>query len=318
MSPAVHDPSPQAKQSLLSIRDLARDEANALLHLAQRFVAELDKPHTKLTTLRGKSTLNMFFENSTRTRTSFELAGKMLSADVVNFTTSNSSVKKGESIRDSIETVTMMGFDALIVRHQSSGMPWQIKNWTNAAVVNAGDGAHQHPTQALLDMLTLRQHLATSDFSGMHLGIIGDILHSRVTRSLVDLFTMFGTNVTVVAPPTLLPRDMSHWHVAVAHHLDEVLQNFDVIYTIRPQQERVHEALLPYMDEYITRYSLNTARLERLDPHVVIMDAGPLIRGVQMADNVADNPRNLMNKQVRNGVAVRMAVLNTVCQGEDF
>lgn len=318
MSPAVHDPRQVQANSLLSIRDLSRDSAESVLQLAQRFADLLDLPNSKIDSLRGKSVINMFFENSTRTRTSFELAGKLLSADVINFASSNSSVQKGESIRDTVETATMMGFDALVVRHSSSGMPMRIRAWSNAAIVNAGDGAHQHPTQALLDMLTARQHFAQTDFSGFRLAIVGDVVHSRVTRSVTDLFTMFGARVTLIAPPTLLPRDMSAWPVDVVHHLDDVITDFDAIYTIRPQQERISEALLPSMDEYITRYSISTSRLKRLDERVMLFDAGPLIRGVQMADDVADNPRNLMNRQVRNGVAVRMAVLHTLCNGGGF
>jgi aspartate carbamoyltransferase catalytic subunit len=296
-------------KNILSITELGREGVEELLGRAASFVEVLDRPSPKVPALRGKTIVTLFFENSTRTRTSFELAGKLLSADVINFSASTSSVGKGESLRDTVQTIDAMGFDCVIVRHKSSGVPWQVAQWTQASVINAGDGAHQHPTQALLDALTLRQQLGRDSFEGLRLTLVGDIAHSRVSRSAIDIFTMLGADITVVAPPTLLPPDVVSLGVSVSHELDEVLTKSDVVYTIRPQRERIAEALIPSMDEYITNFSITNDRFARLEEHVVILEAGPLVRGVQMADAVADNARNLMNKQVRNGVAVRMASL---------
>jgi aspartate carbamoyltransferase catalytic subunit len=294
---------------VLSIPDLGRDGVEELLGRAASFVEVLDRPSPKVPALRGKTVANMFFEPSTRTRTSFELAGKLLSADVINFSASGSSLEKGESIRDTVQTIGSMGFDALVLRHGSSGVPLQAVQWTDASVINAGDGAHQHPTQGLLDALTLRQAFGRDTFDGVRIGIIGDISHSRVTRSAIDIFTMLGAEVTVIGPPTLLPPNPAALGVSVANDLDEVITDFDVLYTIRPQQERIDKALLPSIHEYVMEYSITNERAARLGDHVLILEAGPLIRGVQMADRVADSARNLMNKQVRNGVAVRMACL---------
>lgn len=296
---------------VLSISDLGRDGVELLLERAASFVEVIDRPNPKVPDLRGKTVANMFFEPSTRTRTSFELAGKLLSADVINFSASGSSLEKGESIRDTIQTIGSMGFDALVMRHGSAGVPMQATEWTDASIINAGDGAHQHPTQALIDTLTLRQKLGRQTFEGVRMGIIGDISHSRVSRSAIEIFTMLGADITVIAPPTLLPPNPGALGVSVAHRLDEVLTEFDVFYTIRPQQERFDKALLPSIHEYVMEYSITNERAARLDDHVLILEVGPLIRGVQMADRVADSARNLMNIQVRNGVAVRMACLVT-------
>jgi aspartate carbamoyltransferase catalytic subunit len=300
---------------ILSISELGRDGVEEILGRAASFIEVLDRPSPKVPALRGRTIVTLFFENSTRTRTSFELAGKLLSADVINFSASTSSVGKGESLRDTVQTIDAMGFDCIVVRHKSSGVPWQMVNWTDASVINAGDGQHQHPTQALLDALTLRQQLGRDTFEGVRMTIVGDIAHSRVSRSAIEIFTMLGAEVTLVAPPTLLPVDVATLGVNVAYGLDEVLPKSDVVYTIRPQRERIAEALLPSMDEYITNYSITNDRFASLEEHVVILEAGPLVRGVQMADAVADNARNLMNKQVRNGVAVRMASLFLTLHG---
>jgi aspartate carbamoyltransferase catalytic subunit len=300
---------------VLSIPDLGRDGVEEILGRAASFVEVLDRPSPKVPALRGKTIANMYFEASTRTRTSFELAGKLLSADVINFSAGGSSLDKGESLRDTIQTIGSMGFDALVIRHGSSGVPHMATQWIDSSIINAGDGAHQHPTQGLLDALTLRQQLGRDTFEGVRMAIVGDIAHSRVTRSAIDIFSMLGADITLVAPPTLLPPNPTALGVAVQHDLDEILPKTDVIYTIRPQQERIDEALIPYMSEYITRYTITNARAARLDEHVVILEAGPLIRGIQMADRVADSARNLMNKQVRNGVAVRMACLFLTLHG---
>lgn len=300
---------------VLSIPDLGRDGVEEILGRATSFVEVLDRPSPKVPALRGKTVANMFFEASTRTRTSFELAGKLLSADVINFSASGSSLEKGESLKDTLQTIGAMGFDAVVLRHGSAGTAHLASQWLDASIINAGDGAHQHPTQGLLDALTLRQALGRQTFEGVRMSIIGDIAHSRVTRSAIDIFNMLGAEITVVAPPTLLPPNPAAIGVNVAHDLDEVLTKSDVLYTIRPQQERIQDALIPYMSEYITRYTITNARAARLDDHVLIMESGPLIRGVQMADRVADSARNLMNKQVRNGVAVRMACLFLTMHG---
>lgn len=292
---------------LLSIDELTRDEVLDLLALAETHLAG-----DKVDTLKGKSIVNLFFEDSTRTRVSFELAGKLLSADVINFSASGSSLNKGESLRDTVETISAMGFDAIVVRHKSAGVPWQMLKWTDASIINVGDGAHQHPTQGLLDALTITRYLGRSDLSGIRIVIVGDIAHSRVVRSDVGIFNLLGADVTLVAPPTLLPPDISEWKISIAHDLDDVITKCDVIYTIRPQRERINEALLPSMDEYIARYSITNDRFARLDEHVAIMEAGPLVRGVQMSNAVADSDRNLMNQQVKHGVAMRMAVLQSL------
>lgn len=315
MCPAVHDPRERARESLLGIADLGAVGIEEVLTRAEEYARLLDEPRKKFDTLKGRSILLLFFENSTRTRTSFELAGKMMGADVVGFSLSTSSVQKGESLRDTVETATMMGFDALVVRHSSSGAPWRMQAWSNASLINAGDGAHEHPTQALLDALTVRQELGVSRFEGLHLGIVGDIAHSRVSRSTTKLFQMLGAKVTFVAPPTLLPPNLEGFSVDVSHDIDAVLGEFDIIYTIRPQQERIFEALIPNTTEYINRYSLFDWRMAAAREHAIILEAGPLLRGVQMPDAVADSDRNLMNRQVRNGVAVRMAVYERLIGG---
>lgn len=294
---------------VLSIPDLGLDGVEEILGRATSFLEVLDRPSPKVPALRGKTVANMFFEASTRTRTSFELAGKLLSADVINFSASSSSLEKGESFKDTLTTIASMGFDAVIIRHRSVGSAHLASKWLDASIINAGDGCHQHPTQALLDALTLRQALGRNTFEGVRMSIVGDIAHSRVSRSAINIFKMLGAEVTVVGPPTLLPPDTAALGVQVSHNLDEMLSKSDVIYTIRPQQERINEALIPYMSEYITRYTLTNARAERMLPHALILEAGPLIRGIQMADRVADSARNLMNQQVRNGVAIRMACL---------
>jgi aspartate carbamoyltransferase catalytic subunit len=296
-------------KNLLSINDLTDADINEILDLAESFYPTESRSYEKNDLLKGKSIVNLFFEDSTRTRVSFELAGKLLSADVINFSSSGSSLNKGESLRDTVQTISSMGFHGIVIRHKSAGVPWQLLPWTDASIVNAGDGNHQHPTQALLDLFTLTQRLGTRDLSGLRICLVGDLSHSRAARSDIDLFRRLGAEITVVGPPTLIPSDISLLNVTISHDLDETLTKCDVIYTIRPKHERINEALLPSMDEYITRYSLNDQRFARLDGHVLVMEAGPLIRGVQMSNAVADHERNLMNQQVKNGVAVRMAVL---------
>lgn len=292
---------------LLSIADLSRDEIEQLLDLTDTFVEVGQRPIPKVPALRGRTVVSLFYEDSTRTRLSFETAAKRLSADVMSFSVSSSSVNKGESVRDTIETIEAMGIDAVVVRHRSAGVPNQIANWTNARVINAGDGWHQHPTQALLDAYTARQKLG--DLTGKHVAIIGDIKHSRVARSNIEIFTALGAKVTLVAPPTLLPAHTSMWDVDVSHSLDEVIESIDICYLLRMQKERMTEALVPSLREYTALFGLTESRLHRLSPHSIIMHPGPMNRGVEIATVAADSPQAVITEQVANGVAVRMAVL---------
>jgi aspartate carbamoyltransferase catalytic subunit len=257
--------------------------------------------------LRGKTVVWLFYEDSTRTRLSFEQAAKRLSADTMNFSVSTSSVRKGESLRDTVQTIDAMGIDCIVVRHASAGAPWRVAEWADAAVVNAGDGWHEHPTQALLDCYTIRRHLGGVD--GKRIAIVGDIKHSRVARSDVLAFDALGADVTLVAPPTLLPPSLDGWPVAVSHDLDPVLPKCDVVYLLRMQRERMTEALIPSLREYTAGYGLTRRRVDLLDESTLVMHPGPMNRGVEIAAEVADLPRSVVVDQVRNGVAVRMAVL---------
>lgn len=295
---------------LLDIGDL---DAAAILHLLDLtdHMAEVNRrPMPKVPALRGRTVVNLFFEDSTRTRTSFDTAARRLSADVMNFAVSSSSVNKGESLRDTIETITAMGVDAFVVRHGSSGAPRQITQWTTASIVNAGDGWHQHPTQALLDCYTIRTGLGRpGGFDGLHVAIVGDIRHSRVARSDIQAFTTLGARVTLVAPPTLLPPDLTAWPVEVSHDLDAVIGELDVLYLLRMQRERMRDALVPTLREYTARYGLTPGRAARLREHALVMHPGPMNRGVEIAVDPADLPGSMVLQQVTNGVAVRMAVL---------
>ncbi len=292
---------------LLAVDDLTREQVVELLDLTDTFVEVGQRAIPKVPALRGRTVVSLFFEDSTRTRLSFDTAAKRLSADTMSFAVSSSSVNKGESVRDTIETIEAMGIDAVIVRHRSSGVPAQIARWTNAAVVNAGDGWHQHPTQALLDAYTARAHLG--DLHGRHVAIVGDVKHSRVARSNIEIFTKLGARVTLVAPPTLLPADTAAWDVEVSHRLDPVLEHVDVCYLLRMQRERMTEALVPSLREYTAGYGLSVERAARMAPGSIIMHPGPMNRGVEIASEVADRPNAVITEQVANGVAVRMAVL---------
>jgi aspartate carbamoyltransferase catalytic subunit len=258
-------------------------------------------------TLRGRTVVSLFYEDSTRTRLSFEAAAKRLSADTMNFSVSSSSVKKGESLRDTVQTIVAMGVDAVIVRHSSAGVPWQVASWVDASVINAGDGWHEHPTQALLDCYTVRRRRGA--VGGLRVAIVGDVKHSRVARSNVLAFTMLGAEVTLVAPPTLLPPSLDGWPVAVSHDLDAVLPKSDIVYLLRMQAERQSEALLPSLREYTARYGLTRRRADLLLDDVLVMHPGPMNRGVEIAADVAELPCSVITRQVANGVAVRMAVL---------
>jgi len=272
----------------------------------------------KVPALRGRTVVSLFYEESTRTRLSFETAAKRLSADTMSFSVAGSAVKKGESLRDTVLTIEAMGIDALVVRHASSGVPWQLARWlegTGVSVVNAGDGWHEHPTQALLDAYTICAEHKAASLEGLRIAIVGDVKHSRVARSDVFLFAMLGASVTLVAPPTLLPPSLEGWPCEVAFHLDEVLGDLDVCYLLRLQQERMTEALVPSMREYAATYGLDRRRAERLPDGALVMHPGPLNRGVEIAPEVADLPNAVITRQVANGVAVRMAVLFSLLTG---
>jgi len=292
---------------LLSVADLGVDGIDEILRLTDSFVEVSERAIPKVPALRGKTVVSLFFEESTRTRLSFETAAKRLSADTMTFSVSTSSVKKGESIRDTVQTIEAMGVDAIVVRHASAGVPWQIAGWSSSAVINGGDGWHEHPTQALLDCYTIRQRLGSLD--GKRVAIVGDVKHSRVARSDVLAFTMLGAEVTLVAPPTLLPPSLEGWPVTASNEIDEILPKVDVVYLLRMQRERQSEALLPSLREYTARFGLTQRRAQLLGPDAIVMHPGPMNRGVEIAAEVADLPNAVIVDQVRNGVAVRMAVL---------
>jgi aspartate carbamoyltransferase catalytic subunit len=297
-----------ARAHLLSVADLGADGIDEVMAVSDSFVEVGERAIPKVPALRGRTVVSLFYEESTRTRLSFETAARRLSADVMNFSVSASSVKKGESLRDTVQTIEAMGVDALVVRHSSAGVPWQVASWVGCSVVNAGDGWHEHPTQALLDCFTIRRRLGT--LSGLRIAIVGDVKHSRVARSNVLAFTLLGADVTLVAPPTLLPPSLDGWPVAVSTDLDAVLPKADVVYLLRMQAERQNEALLPSLREYTARYGLTRDRARLLTDDAVVMHPGPINRGVEIAADVADNlSRSVITRQVANGVAVRMAVL---------
>lgn len=292
---------------LLSIDDLDREGLESVLNLTDHMTELNRSSMRRATALRGKTVVSLFYEDSTRTRLSFETAAKRLSADTMSFTVASSSVKKGESLRDTVETISSFGVDAIVVRHASSGVPRRITDWTDASVVNAGDGWHQHPTQALLDAYTIRSHFGSLD--GRHIAIVGDVKHSRVARSNVAAFTALGARVTLVAPTTLLPPSLEGWPVDVRTDLDDVIGELDVCYLLRMQQERMTEALVPTMREYAARFGLSAARADRMGPDSLIMHPGPMNRGVEISPEAADRPNAVITEQVANGVSVRMAVL---------
>jgi len=292
---------------LLAIADLHPSELDHLLRLTDSFVEVTRRRMPKVPALQGRTVCWLFYEDSTRTRLSFETAAKRLSADTLTFSVASSSVRKGESLRDTVETIEAMGVDAIVVRHSSSGVPEQVTRWVKASVVNAGDGWHEHPTQALLDCYTIREQLG--DLAGTRIAIVGDVKHSRVARSDIWAFTKLGAEVTLVAPPTLLPPSLEGWPVRVEHSLDRALPDIDVVYLLRMQQERMTEALVPSLREYTAQWGLTRRRVEKMRDAAIVMHPGPMNRGVEIAADVADLPRAVVIDQVRNGVAVRMAVL---------
>lgn len=299
---------------LLSIEDLDRAAIEDLLDLADEFTEVLTRDVPKVPALRGKTVGLMFYEDSTRTRLSFDRAAKALSADVLTFTPGGSAVSKGESLKDTALTLQAMGPDLFVIRHKATGAPWRVAEWTGLPVVNAGDGAHQHPTQALLDVLTLRQHFGKVD--GLRVAIVGDIRHSRVARSTLGALQRLGASVSLVAPRTLLPVDLAGWDVTTADGLDDVLGELDVVYLLRIQQERGGGEVFPSVAEYVSRFGLTRGRADRLPEDSVVMHPGPMNRGVEIDPQVADGPRSLVTNQVSNGIAVRMAVLFRLLTGE--
>lgn len=300
---------------LLSIGDLSAAGITELMDEADRFAETLrGREMKKLPTLRGRTIFTLFYENSTRTRSSFETAGKWMSADVINISASSSSVKKGESLKDTAQTLKAVGADAIIMRHPSSGAAQQVARWVDdIAVINAGDGSHQHPTQALLDAVTMRQKLG--DISGKHVAIVGDILHSRVARSNAQLLTTLGAHVTFVAPPTLLPFGVESWGVEISQDFDSVIKSADVVMMLRVQAERMRGGFFPSHREYATRYGLSRARRESMRDDAIVMHPGPMLRGMEINDDVADAPNTVVLQQVTAGVHVRMAVLFSLLVG---
>jgi len=298
---------------LLGIEGLTREAALQLLDNARAFWEMNRRPVKKAPTLRGKTVINLFFENSTRTRTSFELAGKRLSADVVNISASTSSTKKGETLRDTVSTLDAMAPDVVVIRHSASGAPHFVARQVRAAVINAGDGLHEHPTQALLDAFTIRHH--KHSFEGLEVLICGDVTHSRVARSNILLLNLLGAKVRVAGPRTLLPRDVETLGVRVFHDLASALEGVDVVMTLRIQQERLVNALLPNTREYSRTFGIDMKRLSLAAKDAIVMHPGPLNRGVEISDEVADSPQSVVLDQVEAGVAVRMAVLYAYTPG---
>lgn len=300
---------------LISAGDLSRDEALLVLDTAAELAQVADRPVKKLPTLRGRTAVNLFYEDSTRTRTSFEVAAKRLSADVINFSAKGSSVAKGESLKDTALTLEAMGADAVVCRHGASGTPHRLAGWIRGSVINAGDGTHEHPTQALLDAYTMRDRLGRIE--GLRVVIVGDVLHSRVARSNVLLLATLGAEVTVVAPPTLLPVGVETWPCAVCYDLDAVLPKCDAVMILRVQAERMNAAFFPSAREYSRRYGLDGRRMHILPEEAIVMHPGPMNRGMEIAAEVADSVRSTITEQVANGVSVRMAVLYLLLGGAE-
>jgi aspartate carbamoyltransferase catalytic subunit len=310
------------KRHLLSAADLTRDDAELVLRTAEEMRSLADRPIKKLPALRGRTVVNLFFEDSTRTRISFEAAAKRLSADVINFSAKGSSLSKGESLKDTALTLEAMGADAVVVRHGSSGAPHRLAHsgWVRSSVVNAGDGTHEHPTQALLDAFTMWRHLAKEDGGGLdgrRVAIVGDVLHSRVARSNALLLRTLGAEVTLVAPPTLFPVGVEGWPVETSYDLDAVLPKADVVMMLRVQRERMNASFFPTAREYSRRYGLDGKRMRQLQDHTIVMHPGPMVRGMEITADVADSDRSVIVEQVTNGVAVRMAVLYLLLGGNE-
>jgi aspartate carbamoyltransferase catalytic subunit len=299
---------------LLSINQLSSEDIVRILDTAESFREVGTRVIKKVPALRGRTVVNLFYENSTRTRISFEIAAKRLSADVINFSTSGSSVAKGESLKDTALTLQAMGADAIVIRHSSSGAPQTLTRWVTASVLNAGDGTHEHPTQALLDLFTIREHFPS--FEGLRVAIVGDVRHSRVARSLTFGLAKMGALVTLVGPTTLIPPEAPAWGAEVSHELDPVLPKTEVCYMLRVQRERQRQQFFPSVREYARLFGLSRARVGALPDSAVIMHPGPMNRGVEIAADVADLPRALITDQVTNGIAVRMSLLYLMLGGD--
>ena len=300
---------------LLSAGDLNHTEATLVLDTAAEMARLSERSVKKVPTLRGRTVVNLFYEDSTRTRTSFELAAKRLSADVINFSAKGSSVAKGESLKDTALTLQAMGADGVVVRHGASGAPHRLATWVDGAVLNAGDGTHEHPTQALLDAFTIRERMG--HLSGLRVAVVGDIRHSRVARSNVLLLHTLGAEVTVVAPPTLLPWSVATWPCGVSYDLDEILPKSDVVMMLRVQAERMTDSFFPTVREYSRRYGLDRERLARMREDAIVMHPGPMVRGMEISAEAADSPQATVTEQVSNGVSVRMAVLYLLLGGSE-
>ena len=304
---------------LLSIADVSKAEAISILDTANELARVSEGAVKKLPTLRGRTIVNLFAEDSTRTRISFEAAAKRLSADVINFSAKGSSVSKGESLKDTAMTLQAMGADAVVIRHSASGAAQRLADsqWMSGSVVNAGDGTHEHPSQALLDAFTIRKHLSLgkSDLEGISVAIVGDVLHSRVARSNVLLLSKLGAKVTLVAPPTLLPVGVETWPCTVSYDLDAVVPFVDVVMMLRVQQERMTDFYFPNAREYSRYFGLNTDRMKVMKPGSIVMHPGPMNRGLEISAEVADSARSVITEQVTNGVSVRMAILYVLLTG---
>lgn len=304
---------------LLSISDLSKVEAISILDTASELARVSDGAVKKLPTLRGRTIVNLFAEDSTRTRISFEAAAKRLSADVINFSAKGSSLSKGESLKDTAMTLQAMGADAVVIRHSASGAAQRLADnqWMSGSVVNAGDGTHEHPSQALLDAFTIRKHLGMggSDLSGLSVAIVGDVLHSRVARSNVLLLSLLGAKVVLVAPPTLLPIGIENWPATVSYDFDAVVPHVDVVMMLRVQQERMTDLFFPSAREYSRYYGLNAERMSAMKKGAIVMHPGPMNRGLEISAEVADSARSVITEQVTNGVSVRMAILYVLLAG---
>jgi aspartate carbamoyltransferase catalytic subunit len=304
---------------LLSINDLSKSDAISILDTAQELARVSDGPMKKLPTLRGRTIVNLFAEDSTRTRISFEAAAKRLSADVINFSAKGSSISKGESLKDTAQTLQAMGADAVIIRHSASGAAQRLadSHWMSGAVINAGDGTHEHPSQALLDAFTIRKHLSkgATDLSGLRVAIVGDVLHSRVARSNVLLLSKLGAQVVLVAPPTLLPVGIESWPCEISYDLDSVISSVDAVMMLRIQMERMNELFFPNAREYSRYFGLNSDRIRALKADAIVMHPGPMNRGLEITADAADGARSVIVEQVANGVSIRMAILYLLLAG---
>ena len=304
---------------LLSINDLSKVDSISIIDTAQELARVSDGPMKKLPTLRGRTIVNLFAEDSTRTRISFEAAAKRLSADVINFSSKGSSISKGESLKDTAQTLQAMGADAVIIRHSASGAAQRLADskWMSGSVINAGDGTHEHPSQALLDAFTIRKHLSkgATDLAGLRVAIVGDVLHSRVARSNVLLLSKLGAQVVLVAPPTLLPVGIESWPCQISYDLDEVIASVDAIMMLRIQLERMSEMYFPNAREYSRYFGLNSDRIRAMKAEAIVMHPGPMNRGLEITADAADGARSVIVEQVANGVSIRMAILYLLLAG---